>query len=347
MHVRSIEMQAPGQLALGRRAVPPLAAGQARLAVLAVGICGSDLHIFHGGVLGTVAAAYPFVLGHEAVARVEAVHDARDEWLVGRRVSVEPTISCGACGMCAAGDPNLCLHQSFLSLPPDQGLLRERLTHPTRLLEPVPDILSDPAATTLEPLAVQLNALDLLHARPGHSLAVLGCGGLGLTAIILARHAGLTQIVATDPLPHRRTAALAAGATVAVPPGEAEEACLQLGLRIGVDHVIEASGSADAQAQAAEFARPGGRIAIVGTNAEGVLSFPGHVARRKGLTFLMVRRSRHTLARCCAIAAQPRVAAALERIVTHRMPLEDAQRAFEVASHYADEACRVAVIVGN
>lgn len=347
MQVRSVELRAPGQLSLGERSVPTLAPGEARLAVLAVGICGSDLHMFHAGGLGPAVAAYPFVLGHEAVARVEAVHDARDEWLVGRRVSVEPTISCGACALCASGNPNLCLHQSFLSLPPDHGLLRERLTHPARLLEPVPDILSDAAATTLEPLAVQLNTLDLLHARPGDSVAVLGCGGLGLTAIILARHAGLTPILATDPLPYRRAAALQAGATAAVTPEEADATCVQLGLGIGVDHVIEASGGADAQAQAAELARPGGRIAIVGTNAEGALSFPGHVARRKGLTFLMVRRSRHTLARCCAIVAQPDVAAALERIVTHRVPLHEAQRAFDMASHYTDGACRVAIVVGT
>jgi L-iditol 2-dehydrogenase len=130
-------------------------------------------------------------------------------------------------------------------------------------------------------------------------------------------------------------------------PSAAEQAALDLGLPIGFDHVIEASGSADAQAQAADLARPGGRIAIVGTNTEGALAFPGHVARRKGLTFLMVRRSRHTLARCCAIVADPGVAAALERIVTHRLPLDEAQRAFDMASHYTDEACRVAVIVGQ
>ena len=110
--------------------MPALAPGEARLAVLAVGICGSDLHVFHEGTLGAAAAAYPFVMGHEAVGRVEAVHDAADEWLVGRRVSIEPTISCGACALCQSGSPNLCLDQRFLSLPPHLGLLRERVTHP-------------------------------------------------------------------------------------------------------------------------------------------------------------------------------------------------------------------------
>jgi L-iditol 2-dehydrogenase len=342
---RSVELTRPGTLALGERQVPSLAPGEARLAMLAVGICGSDLHVFHDGALGAAEAAYPFVMGHEAVGLVEAVHDETDRWLVGQRVSIEPTISCGRCALCHAGSPNLCLDQRFVSLPPWQGLLRERVTHPARLLEPVPALLSDAAATTLEPLAVGLNALDLLHARPGESLAVLGCGGLGLTSIVLARHSGLFPIVATDPLPHRRRAALDVGATHAVAPGEAEQALAGAGAPIGADHVIEASGSAEAQAHAAALARPGGRLAIIGTHTAGHLAFPGHLCRRKGLTILMVRRSRHTLARCCTIAARPEVAAALERIVTHRFALDDAQRAFDTASEREDGCCRVSIVL--
>jgi L-iditol 2-dehydrogenase len=344
MNVRSIELVRPGAVTLGERVVPPLAAGEARLAVLAVGICGSDLHVFHDGALGAAEAAYPFIMGHEAVGLVEAVHDEGDAWLVGRRVSIEPTISCGRCAMCHSGSPNLCLDQRFVSLPPHLGLLRERVTHPARLLEPVPDLLSDAAATTLEPLAVGLNALDLLHACAGESIAVLGCGGLGLTAIVLAARAGLTPIVATDLLPGRRQAALDVGATHAVAPASAERALAEAGAPIGADHVIEASGSAEAQAQAAFLARPGGRIAIIGTHTGGHLSFPGHVCRRKGLTILMVRRSRHTLGRCCALAARPDVAASLERIVTHRFPLAEAQRAFDLASSRTD-CCRVSLVL--
>jgi L-iditol 2-dehydrogenase len=342
---RSVELARPGTLTLGERVVPVLSPGDARLSILAVGICGSDLHVFHEGALGAAEAAYPFVMGHEAVGLVEQVHDDADRRLVGRRVSIEPTISCGRCTMCHAGSPNLCLDQRFVSLPPHLGLLRERVTHPARLLEPVPDLLSDAAATTLEPLAVSLNALDLLHARAGESIVVLGCGGLGLTSIVLARHAGLSPILATDPLPHRREAALAVGASHAAPPGDAERLLAEAGVQIGADHVIEASGSADAQAQAAELARPGGRLAIIGTHTGGHLSFPGHLCRRKGLTILMVRRSRHTLARCCTMAARPEVAAALERIVTHRLPLEDAQRAFDMASRKGDGCCRVSLVL--
>ena len=116
-------------------------------------------------------------------------------------------------------------------------------------------------------------------------------------------------------------------------------------LRIGTDHVIEASGSAEAQDMAARLARPGGRLAIIGPHAGGHLAFPGHVCRRKGLTILMVRRPRHTLARVAALAARPRVAAALERIVTHRFPLKEAQRAFDTASDRSDGCCRVAIVL--
>jgi L-iditol 2-dehydrogenase len=345
--VRSIELVRPGSVTLGERTVPALGPGDAQLTILAVGICGSDLHVFHDGALGAAEAAYPFVMGHEAVGRVDAVHDEADLSLVGRRVSIEPTISCGRCALCQDGSPNLCLDQRFLSLPPDPGLLRERVTHPARLLEPVPEVLSNAAATSLEPLAVGLNALDLLHARAGQSIAVLGCGGLGLTSIVLAREAGLDPIVATDPLAARRKAAMDVGATVAVAPVDASAACAERGRPLGTDLVIEACGSPDARAQAAELARPGGRLAIVGTDPTGRLSFPGHLCRRKGLTILMVRRSRHTLGRCAALAARAHVAAALERVVTHRFPFAEAQRAFDTASGRSDGCCRVALVLSG
>ncbi len=88
--VRSIELVHPGAVTLGERTVPDAGPGEARLTILAVGICGSDLHVFHEGALGAAEAAYPFVMGHEAVGRVESVHDEADGWLVGRRVSIEP-----------------------------------------------------------------------------------------------------------------------------------------------------------------------------------------------------------------------------------------------------------------
>ena len=109
--------------------------------------------------------------------------------------------------------------------------------------------------------------------------------------------------------------------------------------------MIEASGSSAAQAQAAALARPGGRLAIIGTHTGGHLAFPGHLCRRKGLTILMVRRSRHTLARCCTMAARPEVAASLERIVTHRFPLIEAQRAFDTASSRGHGSCRVSLVL--
>ncbi len=150
-----------------------------------------------------------------------------------------------------------------------------------------------------------------------------------------------------EPLASRRRAATEVGATIAVEPAAAAEACADLGRSVGTDHVIEASGSADARRLAAELARPGGRLAIVGTDPSGHLAFPGHLCRRKGLTILMVRRSRHTLARCAALAARPHVAAALERIVTHRFPFAEAQRAFDTASDRSDGCCRVALVLSG
>jgi L-iditol 2-dehydrogenase len=342
--VTCAELVAPRRVRPGERRLDRLAPGEARLRVLAVGICGSDLHLYRHGGLGAAAVEYPFVLGHEAVARVEEVADESLRPLVGRRVSIEPTIPCRRCALCLRGDTNLCLDHRFPSLPPDQGLLRERLSHPAHLLEPVPDELSDAAAALLEPLAIALHGLDLLKARPGESLAVLGCGGLGLLSLVLARRAGLGPLLATDPLAHRREAAREAGADVALEPGEAHEAAQSLTGGLGFDHVVEASGDPAAQAQSAELARPGGRIAVIGTTTGDHLVLPSHPARRKGLTILMVRRSRHTLARTCRLVAEPEVARRVESVVSHRVALAEAGRAFELAADYADGARRVVIV---
>jgi L-iditol 2-dehydrogenase len=340
-----IELVEPGKVASGSTQMPQMKTGDALLHILAVGICGSDLHVFTEGHIGTAKAAYPFIMGHEVIARVEETESDADKWLVGKRVSVEPTIFCGHCEYCLGGSPNLCPDQTFASLPPVTGFLREYAAHPARLMEPIPDHLSDAAGTLLEPLAVSLNAIDLLHPRAGSPMAIFGCGAIGLTSLILARLAGFGPILCTDPLAHRREAAMELGADLSVTPEDAEEALRAFGIPHGFPYLIEASGDETAQRQCAELAAPGARIAVIGTNMNDRVIFPGHMARRKGLSILMVRRSRSTLTRCCRLAERKDVAQYLEKLVSHKLSPADAQTAFEIASTYRDGARKVVIIM--
>ncbi|MEP0766366.1 MAG: alcohol dehydrogenase catalytic domain-containing protein, partial [Fimbriimonadia bacterium] len=264
------------------------------------------------------------VLGHEGVGVVE------EGELTGRAVSIEPTISCGRCTQCVRGAPNLCVNQSFLGLPPEPGLLREVIYHPPHLLEALPAGVSGPAGTLLEPLAVAISTFDLLKLRVASSVAILGCGGIGLLCLLVAKALAAKPVLCTDPVPHRREAALALGADAAVAPEEAEGE---------FDYVVEASGEAPAHQDMLRLAAPGAKIGVVGTPHTDEIRLVGHEPRRRGLTFFMVRRSRLTLPRAADLATR----LPLHRLVSHVFPLSRSQEAFHVASTYSDGCLKTVI----
>ncbi len=310
-------------------APPPLpVTGEALIDVIQVGICGSDIHLFRHGRIGEARMTGPLVLGHEAVGRVREVRDGAYAHLIGRRVAIEPNIPCRRCEYCVQGYPNLCPYLRFMGLPPTDGALRAQLTHPAWLLHPVPDSLDDDEAVLLEPLAIALHAIDLGKVRTGRSAAILGCGTLGLCVLILFRRMGLTDIFCTDIVTERLRMARALGATAVANASEADivQAGQEHANRKGYDYVFECAGVAETHGHMVMLAAPGARCLIIGSPDTGQIILPSDVARRKGLSFLMVRRSRHTLERACKLTEQ---GLPLKQLATHHDRPEDAQRAFE------------------
>lgn len=315
---------------------PSLQAGEALVRVLQVGICGSDLHLFRDGAIGEARASLPFVLGHEAMGVVETVASVEDKPLVGKRVAIEPAIPCLRCEFCLGGDLNLCPNHTFLGLPPRAGAMQEWIAHPAHLLEPLPDALSDAEGVLLEPLAIAVHAVDLGKVLTGRSVAVLGCGTMGLSVLMVLKQMGAYPVFCTDLLEHRLQIAREMGADVALNAGKQDvvaEARRLTGGR-GFDYVFECAGVDDTQWQMAQIAAPGAKCMIVGTNPAGHVRLEGSSARRKGLTFFMVRRSRLTLKRAMTLVLQGR--APLARLGTHTFPAGQCQQAFETARHYQD-----------
>lgn len=313
---------------------PSLRAGDALVRVLQVGICGSDIHLFRDGAIGDVRAHLPFVLGHEAMGIVEEVASPEYAHLVGKRVAIEPAVPCLRCEFCLRGDLNLCPNHTFLGLPPRAGAMQERIAHPAHLLEPVPDTLSDAETVLLEPLAIAVHAVDLGKVLTGRSVAVLGCGTMGLSVLMVLKQIGVYPLFCTDLLEHRLEVARDLGADVTVNAGERDvvaEARQLTGGR-GFDYVFECAGVDDTQWQMAQIAAPGAKCMIVGTNPAGHVRLEGSAARRKGLTFFMVRRSRLTLKRAITLVLQGRVP--LARLGTHVFPVSQCQQAFETARYY-------------
>ena len=297
--------------------------GWSLLAVTSVGICGSDLHWFTDGGIGENRIERPVVPGHEfAAIALTGPH-------AGRRVAVDPAIPCLECELCLAGHQNLCPTVRFAGHGTLDGALQEQLIWPDHLLFPLPDELSDDAGALLEPLGVAIHAVGLGHVRPGSDVLVVGAGPIGVLATQVARQSGAARVFVVEPLEHRRVTAQRSGADGVWSPEQGVEAVLDATGGRGVDVAIELAGNDAAIDTAVAASRPGGRVALGGIPSEHLSSFPAAAARRKGLTFAMVRRMNDTYPRAIELASS---VIDLDVLVTARYPLTDAAKAFTAAA---------------
>ena len=217
--MRAIRLHGPFDLRSGDEPAPPApVANQVLLKVDAVGICGSDLHMYETGGIGGRVAEQPFRLGHEFAGTVIAAGPAAQTetgqpLAPGQRVAVEPAVPCGHCENCRDGHPNLCPDHQFFGVPPDDGALCERLLVPGPNCFLLPDHINPESGALLEPLGVAIHAVDLGKIRAGDSVTVFGAGPIGLLLLAVARVSGAHPLYVYDPLPERRAQALQFGAT--------------------------------------------------------------------------------------------------------------------------------------
>jgi L-iditol 2-dehydrogenase len=326
--MRVARLHGAEDLRLSEEPAPRPEAGESVVRVEAVGICGSDLHWYEDGAIGDTGMPSPLVIGHEFAGVVE------EGPLEGRRVAVDPAIPCERCDLCREGHPNLCPNVVFAGHGACDGGLRQRLAWPTHRLHPLPDDLDGVAGAMLEPLGVAIHAVDLGHVAVAARVAVIGCGPIGLLIGQVAAAAGATVALAVDPLEHRREAAARAGAEIVLAPD-----ALDGWDGPEVDVAFEAAGTDLAVDLALQAARPGARIVLAGIPSGDRTSFSASVARRKGLTLVLVRRMKEVYPRAVRLARSGTID--LESLVTHRFPLERVAEAFEHAS--AREGLKVVV----
>ena len=324
--MRVARLAGRGRLELGDEPDPVPAPGESLVRVTAVGLCGSDLHWYGEGGIGDAVLERPLVLGHEVSGVVVSGPHA------GRHVAVDPALPCGSCDTCLLGHRNLCPSVRFAGHGTVDGGLRELMAWPDAQLHLLPDGLTGADATVLEPLGVALHAMDLAHVRLGAQVTVVGCGPIGLLLVQLARAAGAARVLAVEPLPHRREAALRCGADAALDAAD----CTSQGVYAsglgppGADVVLEVVGSEPAVELAVRAARPGGRVVLVGIPDEDRTAFPASVARRKGLTLAVVRRMKEVYPR--AVDLVERGVVDVAPLVTDRFGLEQVEDAFVAAA---------------
>lgn len=249
-------------------------------------ICGSDLHIYHGDM-----GEGPFSVGHEAIGEVVETGSAVHGFRTGDQVLVSGVTGCSRCPACGGGAVTQCERDGGRVFGTNQGLAgvqAEAIAVPDadRNLHRIPEGVSAKSAVLLtDILPTGYFGAENAEIEPGHDVAVIGCGPVGLMAIQSALLFGPRRVFALDRVPERLAAAKRLGAIPCDVVGDAQAEIVEATGGLGPHSVIEAVG-ADATIQSAlQLVRRGGRVSVVGVNTNMAMEFPMGLALVKGITF--------------------------------------------------------------
>jgi L-iditol 2-dehydrogenase len=222
--------------------------------------------------------AYPMVLGHEVTGRIVATGKNVQTSRLGERVTIEPNIPCGICSLCTRGLGHICPHKQSIGLT-RWGGLADYVAVPDQFAWSIPETFTLEDAATIEPTAVAVHALRRAQLEPGATIAIVGCGGLGLLLATIAI-AQNYQVVVIEPGETRRKAALAIGASAAFAVRHAQEAG-NIFEQAGVTAIFECAGLPITAQLCLDAAPQGSRIILVGLATEDVAFTPLSFVRRE------------------------------------------------------------------
>lgn len=312
--------------------------------VKAIGICGSDLHYYRGEPAGNAPLTYPFVMGHEFAGQVEAVGTNVTTLKPGDRVAVDPANNCGHCEYCLEGNPNLCPTVRFSGSPGVAGAMTDLYLAPARTAFKLPDSMSFAQGAILEPLGVALHGVNLGNLHLADTVAVLGAGPIGLMIAQLARRSGAQDVFISEVVEHRLRMAERQDVTLAIDARRHDpvQTVMKATNGRGVDVAFEVAGAVETAEQAAEMAKPGGTVVVVGICGEDHMDFQAGITRRRGLTIKVARRMKHVYGRTIPLAHRHMVD--IDTMVTHTFPLERGGEAFSILDTYQDAVGKVVLI---
>lgn len=291
--------------------------GQVQVRVSHCGICGTDLHIFHGKMDHRVA--FPQIIGHEMSGTITEVGQGVADWKPGDRVTVRPLDYCGNCPACLNGHSHICMNLRFIGID-SPGAMQGLWTVPDHTLHRLPSSLSFEHAALIEPVSVACHDVRMGELQAGESAVVLGGGPIGLLIGLVAKAAG-ARVVISELNPFRLALAREMGLD-AVDPRTADVVRLvnERTGGAGADVVFEVSGSAPAADLMTKLPRVRGRIVIVGIHSQpAAIDLFRFFWRELKLTGARVYEPRD-FDRAIEIAASG--ALPLDRLITKVVPLE-------------------------
>jgi len=330
--MKAIVIHAAKDLRVEEQETAAPGAGEVEIELATGGICGSDLHYYNHGGFGAIRLREPMILGHEVSGYIRRLGPGVADLSEGQLVSVSPSRPCGECSYCQNGQQNHCLNMRFygsaMPFPHIQGAFRQTLVANTSQIA-VADGLSAGEAAMAEPLAVCLHAAKQAGDLLGRRVLVTGSGPIGALCILLARRAGVAEIVATDLSDFTLGIAQKVGADRAINMASTPNGLADYEKNKGYfDVVFECTGAAPALASGVACLKPGGTLIQLGLG--GDMNVPLQALTAKEITLRGSFRFHQEF--FTGVEMMRNGLIDVKSLITHTLPLEDSVAAFELAS---------------
>src|SRR5205823_1177976 len=316
-------LYAPHDIRIEERAVPKPGPREVLIEIKAVGVCGSDVHYYEHGRIGSYVVRQPLILGHESAGVIVDVGEGVGRERIGQRVAIEPGVPDGVCRQCRTGHYNLCPNVRFFGTPPIDGAFANYVTVPQQFAYTLPDNMSNEEGAMIEPLSVGLWACRKARLRGGDHVLITGAGPVGMLAMKVAFALGVAAVTITDVSPQRLERARQLGATHTI--NVAEQPLAQAGVQ--ADVLLECSGNQRALTEGIRSLLPAGMAVVIGMNPGEELSVPMSFIQNHEIILTGTFRYANTYADAIALVASGRVD--VRSLITGRYPLEEAERALQ------------------
>ena len=301
-----------------------------------VAVCGSDVHYYTTGRIGSQVVEYPFPVGHECAGTVEKVGPGVKKVKPGDRIAIEPAISCGKCDQCLSGRQHTCRNLKFLGCPGQaNGSLSDYIVMPEACCYPIPDNMSLDEAAICEPLSIGIYAVKRSIPLKNAKIGILGFGPIGMSVMLAAKAKGGSRFYVTDKVDDRLDIAKAESANFTI-NRNINNAVLKIleTEHLGMDVVFECCGQQEAMDDAIQLLKPGGTVVLIGIPQFDEWELPSDLIRRKEITLVNIRRQNHCVQEAIDLIASGKID--VSRMPTHRFTFEEAKKAFDLVDKYKD-----------
>ena len=345
--MRAAFLETEGRLVMIDAQMPTIQSpNQILIKVRTVGVCGSEVHAFHGSHPFRKA---PVILGHEMAGDVVSVGESVVNFKTGDRVIVDPQWACGECAYCRAGDINLCPSKKMLGTSVWPGAFGEYITAPEKSVLRLPDSLSYTQGSLIEPLSVAVHVARRANVSAHKSVAILGTGSVGSMLVGVCHAYGAKPVVAVDIHEHCLDIArerMGATHVLLVPDEKLADRVNDLTNGEGVDVAFVTADEPTLVTQGMEMAKRRGRIMLVALLTGSPLRLTAYEILRKELEIVGNMNTNHeNVQRAIALVVSGQVD--VSAIATHVLPIEEAQRGMELASTKDNNAIKVILSFGS